>query len=110
MSTTNKAKESPQILKARQKLQKHLAAADKHVNPDAIKAMKRLIERQLTRKQPDRIDLKAKNVTLFDENKHPAKSQSKFVSGLLRQLKHPSPKKKPKQLEGRVKAIPENEK
>ena len=104
-----KAKESPHILKVRRKLQQHLAATDSLVNADAIYAMRNAIELQLSRQKAERIDLKSKLFTLFDENQHPAQTESKFVARLLKQLKHPAQKKTSKYLEGRVKAIHENE-
>lgn len=104
-----KAKESPQIVKARKKLQRHLEESEQQVNPDALKSMRHLIERQLARHQTERIDLKSKQVTLFDENKHPAKTESRFVAKLMRQLKTPPVAPKSKKLEGRVRAISEDE-
>lgn len=100
-----KAKESPQIQKARNKIQQHLAEADKRINTEALKEMALLIQRQISRHTPDRINLKAKQVTrvsLFDENKHPAKTESKFVNRLLKELQQPKKSKRKNDLEGRI--------
>lgn len=104
-----KAKESPHILKVRKKLQQHLAATDSLINADALKAMRKVIEHQLERQKAERINLKTKLFTLFDENQHPAQTESKFVARLMHHLKHPEPKKSNKHLEGRVKAMHDNE-
>ena len=103
-----KAKESSQILKARQKIKKQLEAAEKRINPDALKKMRHLIERQLARHSTERINLKKRHITLFDENRHPAKTESKFVMSLLRHIKEEKPKKAKKQLEGRVTSMNES--
>ncbi len=105
----NKAKESPHIIKVRRKLQQHMAETDSLVNADKLNAMRTVIEHQLERHKAERIDLKSKLFKHFDENQHPAQTESKFVAKLLRQLKHPRPKKSSKQLEGRVRAIHEHE-
>jgi len=105
MGKKDKAKDSAHIRKVREKLERHMAKADKLVNDEALNTMKRLIERQLERTKSQRIDLKSKLVTLFDENQNPAKSESKYVANLMRHLKEPQAEKQPKQLEGRVKAI-----
>lgn len=96
-----KAKESPQVAKARRKIKQQLAAAEKRVNAEALREMRLLIQRQIARQSPTRIDLKTKTVTLFDENTHPAKTESKYVQHLLKELKHPE-KSKENELEGRI--------
>lgn len=97
-----KAKESPQVQKARKKIKQQLAAAEKRINDEALKEMRLLIQRQIARHHSERIDLKTKMVTLFDENAHPAKTESKFVNRLLKQLKHPTKAKQKSELEGRI--------
>jgi len=103
-----KAKESTQIDKARKKIKKKLAAADRRLNPAAIKAMSQLIEQQLARRKGERISLENRQITLFDENRHSAKSESKFVSRLLQQLKKQVPTKSANKLGGRVKSVHDN--
>lgn len=103
-----KAKESLHILKARNKIKQQLANADKRINSEALEKMALLIQRQILRHKADRIDLKTKQVThlpLFDENKHPAKTQSKFVHRLLKELQHPKKNKRKNNLEGRIKSV-----
>lgn len=103
-----KAKESRQILKARQKIQKQLEEADKFTTAEALKTMSKIIQHQLARKKTDRINLKSRSIVLFDENQHPAKTESKFVSRLLKQLsKQSTASKSDQQLEGRIKSIHE---
>lgn len=97
-----KAKESPQVQKARKKIKQQLAAAEQRINDEALREMRLVIQRQIARHHSERIDLKSKVVTLFDENKHPAKSESKFVNRLLKDLKQPPKTKKKGELEGRI--------
>lgn len=101
-----KARESAQIEKARRKLKRHLEDAEKRFNADALAKMMLLNQKQLERHKPLRINLKSRQVTLFDENQHPAKTKSTFVKHLLDQLEKPKTTKQP--LEGRI-TLPENE-
>lgn len=105
-----KAKESRQIQKARKKIKKQLAEAEKRINPEALKSMSRLIQRQIARHSSERINLKKRQITLFDENQHSAKTESRFVSSLLRHIKEEQvPPPSQSQLEGRITSISENE-
>ncbi|MBA3816403.1 MAG: hypothetical protein H0X29_07770 [Parachlamydiaceae bacterium] len=104
----SKAKESPQIEKARNKIKQQLEEAEKRINPQALAEMALLIQQQISRHKPDRVSLKTKQVThqpLFDENKHPAKTESRFVNRLLKDLQHPKKSKPKNNLEGRIKSI-----
>jgi len=103
MST--KAKESPQIQKARKKIKRQLQAADKRINPETLAAMRQLIKLQLARHQPERIALKSRQVTIFDENQHPAKTESRFVTHLLQQLQQGEDQPSDNDLEGRISSI-----
>jgi hypothetical protein len=103
-----KAKESRQIQKARQKIKKQLAAAEKRVNPDALSSMSRLIQRQIARHSSERIDLKNRQITLFDENQHPAKTESRFISTLMNQIKQERLSESDHDLEGRIAPLPES--
>lgn len=96
---TVKAKESPEIQKARKKIKRKLQQAERKMNPEALIAMSFLIKEQLNRKKEERINLKERHIT-FDENKHPAKT-SKFINKLIRQIKHTTEH----DLEGRIKSI-----
>jgi hypothetical protein len=102
---TIKAKESAQIHKARKKIKKQLAAAEKRINSEALKEMRRIIQQQIARRKIERIDLKERQIALFDENKHPAKTESEFILQLLHRLKERP--KKDRKLEGRIKTIHE---
>lgn len=106
MST--KAKESRQIEKARNKIKKQLLAADQRTNEETLKAMSQLIKKQLERHRPERINLSKRQFTTFDENKHSARTESKFVSKLLKQLKN-EPIKSESALEGRITPITKTE-
>ena len=98
-----KAKESAQIQKARKKIKNQLATADKRINIEALHEMSKLIRQQIARHANERVNLKSKLVTLFDENQHSAHTQSKFINRLLTQLKHKTPKEKDlRVLEGRI--------
>lgn len=94
-----KAKESQQVVKARRKLQRKIARENRHMTPEALHQMSTLIERQLVRHAGERIDLKSKEIQLFDANQHPAAVKSRFVSHLLQDLKK---EKSQKQLKGRI--------
>lgn len=103
-----KAKESLQIQKARNKIKKQLAEAEKRINSESLKEMTLLIQRQILRHTADRVNLKTKQVShlpLFDENQHPAKIESKFVRHLLKELQHPKKPKRKSDLEGRIKSV-----
>lgn len=101
MAAKPKAKESPQILKARQKIEQQLAENKKQVNPEALNYMNQIIKRQLARHKADRIDLKSRNIVPTA-----AQTENKFVLRLLRHLKaETSPSEN--HLEGRVKNIHE---
>lgn len=99
-----KAKESTQVHKARKKIQQQLDAAEKKLNPDALQAMRRIIQKQIARHQSERINLKDRTIKLFDENQHPAKTESRFISKLLHELQNKS-EPADNDLEGRIKPI-----
>ena len=99
---TAKAKESAQIQRARNKIKQQLQKAEKKMNPEALQAMSHLIREQLNRKKTERIDLKNRQIISFDENKHPAKTENKFIIKLIRQIKQQQNKS---DLEGRIKPL-----
>jgi hypothetical protein len=94
-----KAKESEQVMKARKKLERKIQEQNRHMTSEALRQMALLIEQQLVRHARERISLKSKEISLFDENRHSAKVKSKFVTQLLGTLKGPTKKS----LKGRVK-------
>lgn len=102
-----KAEESPQIKKARQKILRQIEAAEKRINPEALDRMSLLIKRQLTRHSPERISLKSKSITLFDENRHSAQTESRFIKRLMQQIEHP--KHKGANLEGRISSMEQSD-
>lgn len=93
-----KAKESPHIQKARNKIKQKIKQEDKKISPQALYEMSQLIKQQLNRNKEGRIDLKGRQITSFDENKHPAKTESKFILKLIRQIKQTTEQG----LEGRI--------
>lgn len=95
-----RAKESQQVEKARKKLQKKFAQEDRRMTNEALRQMELVIEQQLARHASERIDLKSKEIALFDANRHPAAVKSKFVSHLLTTLKAGT--KPVKHLKGRI--------
>jgi hypothetical protein len=96
-----KAKESAQILKARKKLLQQIADENKHVTAQALDKIRKSIHHWISRHADDRINLKSKEITLFDENRHSAKPQNRFILNLLQNLKDTS-KQKSKKLTGRI--------
>lgn len=99
----SKAAESLQVQKARKKLEQKFAQEEKRVNQAAIDQMKKTIQLWISRHQSDRIKLKKKTIELFDENRHSAKTKSKFIAHLAHKLeKGPAPAKPLKTLKGRI--------
>lgn len=97
---TSKARESDQVIKARQKLEAQMAKEKKMIDSEAIQKTVESMKLWLTRHKEERVELKDKTIAPFDANKHPAKIKSKFVHQLLDQLKHQGGNAKP--LEGRI--------
>ena len=97
-----KAKESPQILKARKKLKKQLEAVDAQISKKAIAKMKEAIRIWIDRHKSERVPLHKRK--LFDANRHPEKVKSKYVSHLQKELKKEAEETKPSPpLAGRIK-------
>lgn len=96
-----KAKESAQVLKARKKLLQQMADENKHVTAQALDKIRKSIHYWIARHASERVSLKSKEITLFDENRHSAKPQNKFILNLLQNLKD-SPQQKSKKLAGRI--------
>ncbi len=98
-----KAEESYQVQKARRKLEKQLQEENKLINEKAIEQMKKAMAIWLQRHKDVRVKLHER-LELFDENRHSAKSKSKFVAQLTKKLQKPPAKPKPlKPLAGRIK-------
>ncbi|MCE5316473.1 MAG: hypothetical protein LLG04_03800 [Parachlamydia sp.] len=101
-----RAKESTQVEKARRRLQKKFAKEEQRMTNEALRQMALVIESQLARHASERIDLKSKEIELFDSNRHPAAVKSRFVSQLLSDLKAAGKPGKAAagKLKGRIKA------
>lgn len=85
-----KSQESVQIRRARRKLKKQLQEEEKKITPEALQKVSESIYLWLSRHSEERIALKDKNITLFDENQHSAKIKSKFIDSLLKDLQRKS--------------------
>ncbi|MBI2810284.1 MAG: hypothetical protein HYX67_05600 [Candidatus Melainabacteria bacterium] len=66
------ADESPKTRKAREKLKKQLDAFDKKITPQALEKKAIEIQRWIARHAPNRVALKTKSISLFDENQNAA--------------------------------------
>ncbi len=93
-----KAKESNQVKKARQKLKKQINEEHKKINPQSIQKMSESIKNWISRHASERVNLKDKSFSVFDENQHSAKVKSHFIRKLNNQLRE----EKPNDLGGRV--------
>lgn len=103
----NKAKESAQVKKAREKVKSHINAENKLITEKALEDTTKVIRNWLERHAAERKAIKskkiAKNIALFDENRHTAQVSSRYVLHLQKLLKHDLTKQRPKQtLAGRV--------
>lgn len=80
------AEESPKTQKARKKLQKQLDAVDKLITQQALERKAIEIHRWIARHAPNRVVLKSKAISLFDENQNAA-PESQKVAQLVDQIK-----------------------
>ncbi len=78
--------ESHKTKKTREKLRKYLQQIDQNLTPQALKRKSIEIHHWIARHAPNRIVLKSKAISLFDENQNTAKI-SQRVSGLISRLK-----------------------
>lgn len=67
------APESAKTRKAREKIQKHWEDLDKKITPEALREKTDEIHRWIARYAHQRIPLRNKNISLFDENQNAAK-------------------------------------
>ena len=79
------AEESPKTRKAREKLKKQLDAFEKKITPQALEKKAIEIQRWIARHASNRIPLKTKSISLFDENQNAA-DLSQRVSQLADQI------------------------
>ncbi len=69
--------ESEKIKKAREKLKRRLSNFEKHITPDNLKKKIIEIHDRIARHAPDRVVLKNKNISLFDNNQNAADLSNK---------------------------------
>lgn len=81
-----KAKDSKQVQRARRKLLNQLADEKAKINEMSLLQMRQANRQWLDRHREDRINIKDRTIKLFDENKHPARTKSKFIFDLMRAL------------------------
>ena len=77
--------ESEKTKKTREKLRRHLEEIDRNITPQALKRKSLEIHRWIARHAANRIPLKGKTISLFDENQHAA-SISLKVSKLAKKI------------------------
>lgn len=82
-----KVKESPQVKKIREKLRKEIQKEHKIMTSKGLKEISKKVRALLQRQHPPSKSLKQKDVTLFDENQHPAAIKSKYILKLHELLK-----------------------
>ena len=81
-----KAKESSKIVKARKKLEGQMAVENKLITTQALGNIRKSMHDWIARHHGERVSLKKKSITLFDENEHPARPQNKFILNLLKNI------------------------
>lgn len=79
------AEESSKTRKTREKLRKHLQEMDQNVTPQALKRKSLEIHRWIARHASHRVVLRAKTISLFDENQNTAEISQK-ISQLVQNL------------------------
>ena len=86
MSLTKEiVEESFKTKKTRKKIKKFLKEMDKEVNPQALKRKSLEIQRWINRYSKDRVILKFKAISLFDENQNTANLSHK-ISNVVKKL------------------------
>jgi hypothetical protein len=79
------AEESAKTRRAREKLKKQLDALEKKITPQALEKKSIEIHRWIARHAPQRVVLRTKTISLFDENQNTAKLSHR-VSSLAEQI------------------------
>ncbi len=79
------AEESQKTRKAREKLKKQLDACDRKITPQALEKKSIEIHRWIARHAQNRVILKSKSISLFDENQNTA-DVSHRVSSFVDQI------------------------
>ncbi len=80
------AEESEKTKKTREKLRKRLEEMDQGITPQALKRKSSEIHRWIARHARERIALRSKSISLFDENQNTADLSQK-VSAVVEKLK-----------------------
>ena len=80
------AQESDKTKKAREKLKKRLLELERKVTIQALERKNMEIHRWIARHAPQRVVLRTKNISLFDENKNTAEISSR-ISKVALQLR-----------------------
>ena len=78
-----KANESSQVKKYRKKLEESIIEEKKLINPESLDKMKASIHEWINKHSGERINLKTKNVELFDENQKTTKSSDCYSFGVV---------------------------
>jgi hypothetical protein len=89
MVSREKAQESDQIKRIRDKLERQVEKETALFTPEALAVAQDKIYRWLERNSRERINLRERNIamySLFDKNEHSAKTSSTFVNKLKSQL------------------------
>lgn len=82
-----KAKESPQVQRAKKKLEKEMAKEAGRINPEALEKTRSVMKREISRHEADRSKSSDLTVTLWDENKHSEISHNRHVKHLFNELR-----------------------
>lgn len=82
------AEESEKTKKTREKLRKRLKEMDQGITPQALKRKSSEIHRWIARRASERVVLKSKSISLFDENQNAAALSQKVAAAMnkLKQL------------------------
>ena len=78
--------ESPKTKKIREKLKKHFSVIDQSISSQALRKKSLEIHRWIARNALNRVILRSKSISLFDENKNTAQYSQK-VSTIIDRLK-----------------------
>lgn len=81
-----RAKESRQVEKAREKLRKKIEAEHQKFSSKALQEIAIRLRTSISRHHPEMKNLKQRKFTLFDENTHTAETKSRQVLKLQKML------------------------
>lgn len=87
MAQKQKAPESTHIKKARQKLKRIMETEAKEFNTERLEKMADVMRQWINRYAGERTPLSEKNIELFDQNKHAARTASNYVKELRSKLR-----------------------